>query len=49
MVSNGDFLSISMTDDLINAGVVDFAITIHDRDGVIEIELLDKKMHALTH
>ena len=33
MVSNGDFLSISMTDDLIKAGVTDFTITIHDRNG----------------
>ena len=33
MVSNGDFLSISMADDLINAGVTDFSITIHHRNG----------------
>ncbi|HIF02510.1 MAG TPA: radical SAM/SPASM domain-containing protein [Nitrospinaceae bacterium] len=32
VVSNGDFLSISMADDLIKAGVADFAITIHDRN-----------------
>jgi hypothetical protein len=33
VVSNGDFLSISMADDLINAGVTEFAITIHDTNG----------------
>ena len=33
IISNGDFLSIDLADDLIDAGVADFAITIHDRDG----------------
>ena len=33
VVSNGDFLSISMADDLINAGVTEFTITIHDTNG----------------
>ena len=33
VVSNGDFLSVELADDLISAGVVDFAITIHDLDG----------------
>jgi len=33
VVSNGDFLSISMADNLINAGVTEFAITIHDKNG----------------
>lgn len=32
IVSNGDFLSVDLADDLIHAGVVDFAITIHDID-----------------
>ena len=33
IISNGDFLSIDLADELIDAGVSDFAITIHDRDG----------------
>ena len=33
VVSNGDFLSTDLADNLINAGVLDIMITIHDIDG----------------
>jgi cyclic pyranopterin phosphate synthase len=33
IVSNGDFLSVELADNLIDAGVLDIMITIHDIDG----------------
>ena len=52
IVSNGDFLSVDLADDLIDAGILDISITIHDIDGkkfLNELEPVLKKYPEQIH